>query len=235
MNSRSQRITTATALFLIFSVGQVYAQVSLAQPHSNSFPAAGSQLFAAILTTRGNQPIKINGASTISGSTILTGATIETPGRVGAVINLGSLGVVDIAPSTRLTLEFDHKVKVDQKGYVKVTMLEGCAILRATRNTAGDVETPQGTAGLIDPATGGVLDICLPAGAAAPTVNTGAAAAAGAGTAQLPAIAVAAVGMSETAGAIIGAIGGGAMVSSVLILPCDRGTNPSPHLNTQCR
>ncbi len=230
MNSRCKRITTATALLLIFSVAQVYVQASFAKPDSKSDPAAGSQQFAAILTTRGNQPITINGASAISGATVLTDATIETPEQVGATINLGSLGVLDIAPKTKLTLRFDHN------GSVKVTLIQGCAILRASKNTTGEVDTPQGYAGATDPATGGVLNICFPPGTTSPTVSAGAAGA-GAGAAGSGGTAP---GVGRVAGAglgfvIIGAIGEGAMIASVVTLPCNRGTNPSPELNTRCR
>src|SRR6266513_3433430 len=99
MNSRCKRITTATALLLIFSVAQVYVQVSFAGPNSKSVSTPGPQQFTAILTTRGNRPITINGVSAIGGATILTGAVIETPDQVGATINLGSLGGVDLAPN----------------------------------------------------------------------------------------------------------------------------------------
>jgi hypothetical protein len=224
-------------LFLIFSVAQVYVQVSFAGPNSKNVSAAGAQQFTAILTTRANRPITINGASAISGATILTGAVIETPDQVGATINLGSLGIVDLAPNTKLTLDFD------QNGNVKLTLVQGCAILRANKNTNAEVATSQGTAGTTDPATGGVLDICFPPGAASPSVNQGAAAAAHAGAAAVvpgaPAAAAGAAGggggLSETAGVIIGAIGEGAMIAAVLILPCERGNNPSPATNTQCR
>ena len=233
MNSRCKRITTATALFLVFSVAQVYVQASFARPDSKSVPAAESEEFGAILTTRGNQPITINGASAFSGATVLTDAAIETPDQVGATINLGSLGVLDIAPKTKLTLRFDHN------GSVKVTLIQGCAILRARKNTTGEVDTPQGYAGATDPATGGVLNICFPPGAS-PTANAEAVASAGAG-AGASGSAGAAPGVGPVAGAgaalgvIIGAIGEGAMITSVVTLPCNRGTNPSPQLNTQCR
>lgn len=226
MNSRCKRITTATALFLVFSVAQVYVQASFARPDSKSVPAARSEEFAAILTTRGNQPITINGASAFSGATVLTDATIETPDQVGATINLGSLGVLDIAPKTKLTLRFDHN------GSVKVTLIQGCAILRARKNTTGEVDTPQGYAGATDPATGGVLNICFPPGATSPTVDAGAGAAGSGDSAPgVGRVAEAGIGL----GVIIGAIGEGAMIASVVTLPCDRGINPSPELNTQCR
>ena len=225
MNSRCKRITTATGLFLLFSICcLVYVQVSFAGPNSKS--AAGPQQFTAILTTRGNRPIMINGVSAIGGATILTGAVIETPDQVGATVNLGSLGTMDIAPNTKLILEFD------QNANVRVTLVVGCAILRARKNTTAEVATSQGTAGITDPATGGVLDICFPPGAATPTVNSGAAASAGAGAggavATAGAAAAAGGGISETTGVIIGAIGEGALITTALVVPCRRGRNPSP-------
>jgi len=217
-------------LFLIFSVAQVYVQVSFARPNSKSVPAARSEEFGAILTTRGNQPITINGVTVISGATVLDDATIETPDQVGATINLGSLGVLDIAPKTKLTLRFDYN------GSVKVTLIQGCAILRARKNTTGEVDTPLGYAGATDPATGGVLNICFPAGTTSPTVNAGAVAGAGASGSADAAPGVGPIAEAGTAlGVVIGAIGGGAMITSVVTLPCNRGTNPSPQLNTQCR
>jgi hypothetical protein len=133
------------------------------------------QQFVARLTTRGNQPITVNGASAVGGATILTGATIETPDQVGATINLGSLGDLAIAPNTQLTLEFD------QNGNVKVVLKRGCIILKTKKNVNASVDTEQGTAATNDKKTGGAVDVCFPLGATQPTVNQGAAAAAGAG------------------------------------------------------
>ncbi|MFN2456217.1 MAG: hypothetical protein ABR577_18605 [Pyrinomonadaceae bacterium] len=133
------------------------------------------QQFIARLTTTGNRPITINGASAVGGAAILTGATIETPDQVGATINLGSLGELDVAPNTLLTLEFD------QNGNVKVTLKRGCTILRTRKNVNATIETEQGVAATNDKNKGGRSDVCFPLGAAQPTVNQGAAQAAGAG------------------------------------------------------
>ena len=133
------------------------------------------QQFVARLTTRGNAPITVNGASAVGGATILTGATIETPDQVGATINLGSLGDLEIAPNTKLTLEFDAN------GNVKVKLDRGCMILRTKKNVNATVETEQGVAATNDKKNGGAADVCFPLGAVQPTVNQGAAASAGAG------------------------------------------------------
>ena len=97
------------------------------------------QQFIARLTTTGNQPITVNGASAASGANLLTGATIETPAGVGATINLGSLGELEIEPGSELTLEFDHNGNV-----VKVNLRRGCTRLRTNQDVNGQVDTPDG-------------------------------------------------------------------------------------------
>ena len=97
------------------------------------------QQFIARLTTTNNQPITVNGASAASGANLLTGATIETPAGVGATINLGSLGELEIEPGSELTLEFDHNGNV-----VKVNLRRGCTRLRTNDNVNGEIATPDG-------------------------------------------------------------------------------------------
>ncbi|HYJ87069.1 MAG TPA: hypothetical protein VEW46_13495 [Pyrinomonadaceae bacterium] len=97
------------------------------------------QQFIARLTTTGNQPITVNGASAASGANLLTGAIIETPAGVGATINLGTLGELEIEPGSELTLEFDHNGNV-----VKVNLRRGCGRLRTNENVNGEIVTPDG-------------------------------------------------------------------------------------------
>jgi len=163
------------AVLLLFAIAQISLQVGLAGPNTTTNPTALPQQFIARLTTRNNQPITVNGASASTGASILTGATIETGADQSATVNLGPLGQLDIAPNTKLVLTYD------EQGNVKVLMVYGCAILTAKKKTTGEVATEQGSAGKTDPAAGGILDICFPQGAAAPTVGQGAAAGAGAG------------------------------------------------------
>src|SRR5713226_9687613 len=109
MNPKHKRIAILIALFLILAVTQVYVAVSFAGPSSvrSKASAVSPQEPAGILTTGGNKPITVNGVNAISGTTILSEAIIETPDKVGATVNLGSLGTLYIAPNTRLKLEFD--------------------------------------------------------------------------------------------------------------------------------
>jgi len=182
MNQRRRNGSKAIAAFLLLAITQISLHTSF---------AVTPQQVVARLTTRNNQPITVNGLSAGTGASILTGATIETGADQSATINLGSLGQLDIAPNTKLVLTYDDN------GHVRALILYGCAILTARKKTTGEVATEQGSAGKTDPAAGGVLDICFPQGAAAPTVGQGAAAAAGAGAG------------AATGGAVAGGGGGG--------------------------
>ena len=166
MSTKRRNGSRAIAALLLFSITQIGLATRV---------TAIPQQFIARLTTRNNQPITVNGLSASTCASIVTGATIETGADQSATVNLGPLGSLDIAPNTRLVLTYDDQ------GNVKALIIYGCAILTAKKKTTGEVATEQGSAGKTDPAAGGVLDVCFPQGASAPTVNQGAAAAAGAG------------------------------------------------------
>jgi len=218
MSPRQQKAFKALAVFLAFSFAQVYVQTSFADPVPTGTFVPLPQQFVARLATRGNQPITVNGASASGGATILTGATIETPDQVGATVNLGSLGTLDIAPNTKLTLEFDNN------GNVKVKLISGCVLLKTKKGTNGEIEVPTGSAGKTDKKKAGVLDVCFPVGATAPSSGA-AAAGAGAGAAAGAAAAGGLFGLGVPATvAILGAIGG---VTTAIIVG-NHGSNPSP-------
>ena len=207
MKSGYQRIKIVTAFFLIFAVTHVYFGISFAKANTRTEPLVPEPPpITAILTTRGNRPITVNGANSISGATILTGSIIETPDQVGGVISLGSLSNLEIEPNSKLKLEFD------QNGNLKVTVIRGCATARTKKNVIAEIDTSQGVAGKTDPKSRGFLSVCFPLGATAPTVTTAPAGAAAA-RASLGAL------------ALIFLLGGGTVVGILLGL---RGTNPSP-------
>jgi hypothetical protein len=174
MSLRRRKGLTAIATVLLFSVAQIGVHVSFAQPTAG-VPPVPSQQFIARLTTRNNLAITVNGNGAATGSSILTGATIETGPDQSATVNLGPLGVLDIAPNTKLVLTYD------EQGNVKVMLLQGCAVLATKKKSEGEITTQQGSAGKTDRKKGGVLDVCFPPGASGPVVNQGAAVAAGAG------------------------------------------------------
>jgi len=222
MRNRDQKITTVTALLVTLAVGQLYVGVSFAEPNSGArVSGAVPPAIMGILTTTGNKPITVNGASATSGATIPSGATIETPSGVGATIRLGRLGSLCIAPNTKLSLEFD-----EQGNLVKVTLIEGCVILRTQKNVSGTINGAQGVLGQIPASTGGSVDVCSRPGAA-PAINQGAAVDAGAGASAIDcgAAGAAAVPPAGIPPAVAAAFIGGGAVGLYLLF---RGSNPSP-------
>ena len=165
MNQKRASGSRVIAALLLLAILQIGVQVGLAEPNNTTTPVVVPQQVVARLTTRNNQPIQVNGLSASTGASILTGATIETGADQSATVNLGPLGTLDIAPNTKLVLTYDDQ------GNVKAMLVYGCAILTAKKKTSGEIATEQGTAGKTDPAAGGVLNVCFPQGAAAPTVT----------------------------------------------------------------
>jgi len=167
MNQKRAHGSRVIAALLLFAILQLGLQVGLAEPNNTTSPVVVPQQIVARLRTNNNQPITVNGLSVSTGASILTGATIETGADQSATVNLGALGSLDIAANTKLVLTYDDQ------GNVKVMLVYGCAILNAFKKTNGEIATDQGTAAKNDPAVGGVLNVCFPQGAAAPTVNSG--------------------------------------------------------------
>jgi hypothetical protein len=207
MKSHYSRMTMTCALLLVFGVTQVYFGGSFAKSNvEHESPEPGPPPITAILTTRANRPITVNGSNAISGATILTGAIIETPDQVGGVINVGSLSNLEIEPNSKVKLEFD------ENGNLKVTVMRGCATTRTKKNVIAQIDTTQGVAGRTDPKKRGFLGVCFPPGATTPIVSTAPAGAA-ASRASLSAI------------ALILLLSGGTAVGLLLGF---RGNNPSP-------
>ncbi|HKZ77738.1 MAG TPA: hypothetical protein VJ124_05390 [Pyrinomonadaceae bacterium] len=216
MSRRRNKGLKATAVIVAFAIAQVYVQISFAELPSTATVPSPQNIIIGRLTTRNSQPITVNGNSAASGASIQTGATIQTPADVSATINLGPLGSVDLAPNTTIRLDFD------EQGNIKVTLISGCVIIRAKRNTEGQIDTEQGNAAKTDKKKGGILDVCFPPGASSPIVGQGAAAAAGAGV--LLGGSAGAVAAGGGIGAVtIGAIVAGGTIAAVAIPIALRG------------
>ena len=80
MNTGWGRVTIVAAVFLMLAITQVYFGLSFAMANPRTEPLEpGPPPITAILMTRGNRPITVNGGNALSGTTILTGSIIETP------------------------------------------------------------------------------------------------------------------------------------------------------------
>lgn len=231
MRLKNQKATQALALMLVFSLTQVYVNASLAGPVLTTTLATNASLLpqaAGKLVTRANQSVLVNGTNASTGASILTGSTIETGDGVGATINLGPLGSIDLAPNTKMVVQYDNDG-------IKLKLLVGCAILNNKKGKSAEISTDQGIATSNEGAKGGgaPLDVCFPSGAPNPIVNQGAAANAGAGAGGAATAAATAAGSSG--GGVFGlgvagtiALIGGIGAAIIIPIALTRGNNPSP-------
>ena len=205
MTKQHRNASRATAVLVAFALVQVCIQLSFAAPATA--PAVVPQQFIARLTTTGNQPITVNGASAASGASLLTGATIETPAAVSATIDLGALGTIELQPGTSIQLDFDDN------GNVRVKVKKGCVVMKKSGNGVGEVYTAEGASEKTNNNRQG-LGFCYLNGGLNPLGQT--AAAAGGGGAGIG---------TEALVAILA--GGGALVAGLIWAFHGGGGNPS--------
>jgi len=155
-SSRSLEIGAAIAICFVLTIAQFPTGVSSSQPESPGRTLGISETATAILTIRDNRPVTVNGTFATSGATILSGTAVDTPEGVTAVVNLGSLSAVDIAPGTTLTVAFA------QKDTLNVVLVKGCARLHVQKGIMGEIRTPQGAAEKTDSNSGGAVSLCVP-------------------------------------------------------------------------
>lgn len=201
MSSKNKRGIRATTFVLVVAVMQAYVGVGLAARTSSITASSRVQDLTGILTTQGNKPITVNGASAVTGATILSGATVETPNQETANINIPGHGSLEISANTKFTLTFD------QNG-IKVTVIQGCLVLFTRKGTSGEVDNAQGVVGKSDSANDGRVEVC-------PTRTPAGAAAGGGGLFGLGTAATVAI------------IGGGVGVAVAIALGTRSSTNPS--------
>ena len=206
----------AIAVFVAFAVAQISIQLSFASTVSPSYAMLVQQQLIVRVSTSGNRPILVNGNSTASGGSLATGAIIETPDGVSATIDLGPLGTLDIAPNSKVVLDFDCPPAPPagteaEPCKVKVKVLAGCVVMKTKKGTQGQIDTDQQEK--VQESTrkgGGALNFCMPGVAAAAGAAASTAGGIGAGT-----IAAAVIAGGLLAGGLIFGFSGG-------------GTNPSP-------
>ena len=216
----------AIAVFVAFAVVQISIQLSFASTASPSYAMLVQQQLVVRITTSGNRPILVNSNSTATGGSLATGAIIETPDGVSATIDLGPLGTVDLAPNSKVVLEFDCPPAPPtppapgtepEPCKVKVKVIVGCVVLKTKKGTEGQIDTEQQEKVQESKkgATGAPLNFCTP----------GAGAGAGAGAAAAAAAATTAGGIG--AGTIAAVVIAGGLLAGGLVFGFSGGGNPS--------
>jgi hypothetical protein len=104
MNSKLW-IRKALSTCMVIAVTATYSMVALA----NSEKIAGELTVTGMNVGGETSFVTVNGEAAKSGRSIFSSSTIVTPENAGAVVNLGKLGKVELAPKTTLAINFDNK------------------------------------------------------------------------------------------------------------------------------
>jgi hypothetical protein len=99
MNSKTF-IRKALSLCLMVAIYATYSMVTL---------ASTERIAGELLISGKNSSVKVNGETAQSGRSIFTASTISTPENTSAIINLGKLGKLELAPNTTANISFTDK------------------------------------------------------------------------------------------------------------------------------
>ena len=104
MNSKLW-IRKALSMCLVVATILTYSMITLA----NTERIAGEILVTGNSASGQTSSVKVNGELAQSGRSIFSASTIATPENAGAVISLGRIGKIELAPNTILALSFSEK------------------------------------------------------------------------------------------------------------------------------
>lgn len=106
---------------------------------SSIIVTARHQLFGqlTIENNSGASFITMNGELTVSGSTVLPATEIVTPGESSAKISFGKVGQIELAPNSKMNLNFSETT-------ISSVLTSGQLTMAATPNIGITIKTPDG-------------------------------------------------------------------------------------------
>jgi hypothetical protein len=99
MNSKTL-IRKALSLCLMVAIYATYSMVTL---------ASTDKIAGELLISGKNSNVTVNGETAQNGRSIFSASTISTPENTSAIINLGKIGKIQLAPNTTANISFTDK------------------------------------------------------------------------------------------------------------------------------
>ncbi len=144
MNSKLW-IRKALTLCLMVAVVGTYSMVAFA----NDGKGSGE----LIVTGNGNDTsyVMVNGEASKTGRTIFSSSTISTSEGIGAIINMGKTGRVELAPNTTVTLAFDNDLITGDLVSGNLTVLSSAKSVNLTKQNGDHLVLNPGETASTDP------------------------------------------------------------------------------------
>lgn len=134
--TRSSVAIKVVAWLMIISLAQVFVagKTKKVKNETAAIPASAEMPLGRLVA---DGPVTINGVKARTGDTVFPGAHIQTVAGVGATVQMGRLGQIDISPDTKLLLNYD-------RGSILTEVNIGCAVLAANNGIQGVLTMPGG-------------------------------------------------------------------------------------------
>jgi hypothetical protein len=142
MTSRSSVMMKTMAWIMVLSLTQVFVLANrsgktseVTSKNESASVIASAEMPLGRLVADG--PVTINGIKARTGDTVFPGALIQTVPGIGASVQIGTLGQLDISPETKLVLNYD-------RGSISSEINTGCAVLATNNGVQGLLTMPSG-------------------------------------------------------------------------------------------
>lgn len=145
MKSLESRFTISRLIVFALTVSILTGQTMVALAMPKDGRPAGELTVKGKMSTDEKPFVLVNGDRSFTGRSVFSSGTIATTETTSAIINLGKIGRVEIAPASVLTLSFsDNSITgVLSSGDVRVSNADGVAV---KINTPNDVITNEANA-----------------------------------------------------------------------------------------
>ena len=135
--TKSSKAIKIVAWLMVISLSQVFVSGKTNKKDVKdeaAVPASAEMPFGRLVA---DGPVTINGVKARTGDTVFPGAQIQTVAGIGATIQIGKLGQIDISPDTKLLLNYD-------RSSILTEINTGCAVLAANDGVRGVLTMPGG-------------------------------------------------------------------------------------------
>jgi len=153
---RSFNVRRVLTWVMVITLSQVFVFADRPETTNKSNAAAvgtATSLEAPLGRLVADGPVTINGVKAKTGDTVFTGAQIQTVAGIGASIQIGALGQLDISPDSNLVLNYD-------RGSINSTLRSGCAVLATSDGVQGLLTMPNGISKKIEALKGASVGAC---------------------------------------------------------------------------
>lgn len=98
-----------------------------------TFAAPGKSVMGELIVSGGAE-VSVNGEAANTGRTVFSSNTITTPANASAIVNLGKLGQIELAPNSSINLNFSEEA-------ISGTLLNGRVKVSGANEIAANIKT----------------------------------------------------------------------------------------------